>query len=370
MPEHSGDGKPSSSARTLGVLAEPEVTAEFAERNGREVGHLLNLADERHDWSVVIEYQDFTAGNGLTPMLDSLAKHRTLRAWDVMVCLTDLPIRFEGRTVVAEVALGEPISLVSLPALGAVNIDRRVRTAVADLGWAMHRHFDPEDDAVEFGPPSLHQSRRIETAVLDDGPIGFRYVSATRLGRGRLLAGMLRANRPWRLVFGLRSAMAAAIATGAFALVTDTIWQLADQLGAPRLTLLMVLSISSMVFWIITQHDLWESPRRDDALERYKASLYNTSTVWSLMIGVVISYVLLFAAVLLAAAFTIDDALLTRTLQHPVTVWDFMEVAWMTTSATLIGGALGSGFESKDDILRAAYGQRERHRRQSVDEGE
>ena len=369
MPESPGDGHPSSD-RKLGVLAEPEVTAEFAERNGREVGHLLNLADERHTWSVAIEYRDFTAGNGLTPMLDSLVKHRIRRAWDVMVCLTDLPIRLDGRTVVAEVALGEPISLVSLPALGAVNIDRRVRSAVTDLGWAMHRHFDPEDDSGEFGPPSLQQSRRIETAVLDEGPIGFRYLSATRLGRGRLLAGMLRANRPWRLVFGLRSAMAAAIATGAFALVTDTIWQLADLLGAPRLTLLMVLSISTMVFWIITQHDLWESARRDDLLERYKASLYNTSTVWSLTIGVVISYVLLFVAVLLAAAFTIDDGLLARTLQHPVSVWDFAEVAWMTTSAALIGGALGSGFESKDDILRAAYGQRERHRRQSVDAGE
>jgi hypothetical protein len=369
VPENSEDVNPPST-RTLGVLAEPEVTAEFAERNGREVGHLLNLADDRHDWSVVIEYQDFTAGDGLAPMLDSLTKHRIRRAWDVMVCLTDLPIRLGGHTVVAEVALGEPISLVSLPALGAINIDRRVRTAVADLGWAMHRHFDPDDDTGEFGPPSLHRSRHIETTVLDEGPIGFRFVSATHLGRGRLLAGMLRANRPWRLVFGLRSAMAAAIATGAFALVTNTIWQLADLLGAPRLTLLTVLSISSMVFWIITQHDLWESPRRNDPLERYKASLYNSSTVWSLMIGVVMSYVLLFVAVMLAAAFTIDEALLALTLQHPVTVWDFAEVAWMTTSAALVGGALGSGFESKDDILRAAYGQRERHRRQSVDEDE
>jgi hypothetical protein len=369
VPESSGDVNRTRS-RTLGVLAEPEVTAEFAERNGREVVRLLNLADERHDWSVVIEYQDFSAGNGLAPMLDSMAKLRTHRAWDVMVCLTDLPIRFGGQTVVAEVALGEPISLVSLPALGAVNIDRRVRSAVADLGWAMHRRLDPEEDAGDFGPPSLHQPRHFEAAVLEDGPIGFRYVSASRLGRGRLLAGMLRANRPWRLVFGLRSAMAAAIATGAFALVTNTIWQLADLLGAPRLTLLMVLSVTSMVFWIITQHDLWESSRRDDTLERYKASLYNTSTVWSLVIGVVISYVLLFVAVLLAAAFTIDAALLALTLQHPVSAWDFVDVAWMTTSAALIGGALGSGFESKDDILRAAYGQRERHRRQAVDEGE
>ncbi|WP_232223618.1 hypothetical protein [Arthrobacter sp. FB24] len=104
LPQSSGDVNPTS-ARTLGVLAEPEVTAEFAERNGREVGHLLNLADERHDWSVVIEYQDLTAGSVLAPMLESIAKHRILRAWDVLVCLTDLPIRFDGRTVVAEVAM-------------------------------------------------------------------------------------------------------------------------------------------------------------------------------------------------------------------------------------------------------------------------
>ncbi len=162
--------------------------------------------------------------------------------------------------------------------------------------------------------------------------------------------------------------MAAAIATGAFALVTNTIWQLADLLGAPRLTLLMVLSISSMVFSIITQHDLWESPRRDDRLERYKASLYNTTTVWSLMIGVVISYVLLFVAVLLAAAFTIDDVLLALTLRHPVKVWDFVEVAWMTTSAALIGGASSSDSSQRTTFFSGTA--TERHRRQSIDEGE
>jgi cell division GTPase FtsZ len=75
VPESSGAVN-RTRTRTLGVLAEPEVTAEFAERNGRKVGHLLNLADEHHDWSVVIEYQDFTAGSGLAPMLDSMAKHR------------------------------------------------------------------------------------------------------------------------------------------------------------------------------------------------------------------------------------------------------------------------------------------------------
>jgi hypothetical protein len=71
------------------------------------------------------------------------------------------------------------------------------------------------------------------------------------------------------------------------------------------------------VFWIITQQDLWESPSPNDPLKRYKASLYSVSTVWSLIIGAVISYVLLFVDLLLAAAFTIDDALLALTLQRP-----------------------------------------------------
>jgi hypothetical protein len=350
--------------RTLGVLAEPEVTAEFAERNAREVGALLNLADERHDWSVVIKYQDFTAGNGLGPMLASLEKLRSRNDWDVMVCLTDLPIRSEGRTVVAEVAQAQPIALLSLPSFGAVNIHPRVRAAVADLGWPTHRHFDLTDDV--FGPPSLLKLRHVEPSEPVEGPIAFRFVASNRLGRGRLLAGMLRANRPWRLVFGLRSAMAAGIATAAFALVTNTIWQLADLLGTLRLAVLMVLSIGSMVFWIIAQHELWESPKRNDPFEKYKSSLYNTSTVWSLTIGIVISYVLLFGAVLLAAGFTIDAGLLGAPLQHPATFWDFAEVAWMTTSAALVGGALGSGFESTDNVLRAAYGQRERHRRESA----
>lgn len=368
MPDGSAELN-STRGRTLGVLAEPEVTAEVAARNGREVAVLLNLADERHDWSVMIKHQDFTAGNGLEPMLGALEKIRRRFDWDVMVCVTDLPIRFEGRTVVAEVAEAQPIALVSLPALGAVNIHRRVSATVADLAWSMHRHFDPLSDE-EFAPPSLESFRFVEPSEPVEGPIAFRYLASNRLGRWRLLAGMLRANRPWRLVFGLRSAMAAAIATAAFALVTDTIWQLADLLGPLRLVVLMVLSIGSMVFWIIAQHDLWESPKRNDMLEKYKASLYNTSTVWSLTIGIVISYVLLFAAVLLAAGFTIDASLLGDTLQHPATVWDFAEVAWMTTSAALVGGALGSGFESKDHILRAAYGQRERYRRESSGDDE
>ncbi|MDQ1623124.1 MAG: hypothetical protein QOH19_1542 [Actinomycetota bacterium] len=66
-------------------------------------------------------------------MLGALGKIRRRFDWDVMVGVTDLPIRFESRTLVVEMADAQPIALVSLPALGAVNIHRRVSATVAGL---------------------------------------------------------------------------------------------------------------------------------------------------------------------------------------------------------------------------------------------
>jgi hypothetical protein len=55
---------------------------------------------------------------------------------------------------------------------------------------------------------------------------------------------MVRANRPWRLVTDLSTALAAALATAAFCLVTYTIWQLGDLMGWPRLVALCVVAFS------------------------------------------------------------------------------------------------------------------------------
>ena len=63
--------------------------------------------------------------------------------------------------------------------------------------------------------------------VLSDGQ-GFGYVAGVASGNLRLLLGMLRANRPWRLAIRLSRALVAALAAGVFALVTSDLWRLAD----------------------------------------------------------------------------------------------------------------------------------------------
>jgi hypothetical protein len=42
---------------------------------------------------------------------------------------------------------------------------------------------------------------------------------------------------------------------------------------------------------------------------------------------------------------------------------DYVRLAVFATAIGLVGGALGSGFESQDAVRRVAFGVRERHRR-------
>jgi hypothetical protein len=87
---------------------------------------------------------------------------------------------------------------------------------------------------------------------------GVRYFAPSGLRRLRPLAGMLRANRPWRLVAGLSKVLVGAFGSGALALATNTIWLFADTMGPWRMCATTVLSIGAMVTWLILDHELWE----------------------------------------------------------------------------------------------------------------
>jgi hypothetical protein len=62
------------------------------------------------------------------------------------------------------------------------------------------------------------------------------------------------------------------------------------------------------------------------------------------------------------------EEILADTLGHPVGVREYALLAWATTSAAVVGGALGAGLESDEAVRRAAYGNREAERRGQSDE--
>jgi hypothetical protein len=171
---------------------------------------------------------------------------------------------------------------------------------------------------------------------------------------------MVLANRPWRLFTTMKGTLAAAFATAAYALVMPIIWQMADSLSWIRLLLLMVLSITAMVVWIIVAHHLCERPTDQEV--RQQATLYNPATALTLTVAVLFSYAVLFVLVLVAALIFLDSGFLQSNLGHPVGFADYVRLSWMASSLATVVGALGSGLEDEETVREATYGYRQQRR--------
>jgi hypothetical protein len=185
-----------------------------------------------------------------------------------------------------------------------------------------------------------------------DGELG--YVASRLIGRLRLVAGMVRANRPGRALLGLSKLLVGAFGTAAFALTTNTIWQMGDALGGLRLTVIMLLGLTALVTWLIVAHDLWEKPGPKTSAEL--ARMFNIGTILTLALATTVSYLVLFTGTALAAALLIDTSVLQQTLERPVHVTDYLTLAWIISSLATVGGAIGSGLEDEKTVRAAAYG--------------
>ena len=346
----------------VGLLADPDLPAELAERLAGELPEVLaeRLGDQV-PWQVQVECERFD----LTDEERILAVARESRAregWDLVVCLTDLPRRSGLRPILAEASLTDRVALASLPALGARRLYRRVRELVVSLV----EELDQDRLAPPHGGRERPSARRprlvasVRRVVTADTGANVRFLLPGVRGQIRLLAGMVRANRPWRLITGLSGSLAAALAAGAFAVVTSDIWRLADSLGPLRLAVATVFSIGAMVAWLVIDHELWERP--GGRVARDRARLFNTATVLTVVLGVGCLYVALLVATLAAAWFLVTGELLGQTLQHPVGWPEYLTIAWLASSIATVGGALGSGLESDQSVRAAAYGYRQQER--------
>jgi len=182
-------------------------------------------------------------------------------------------------------------------------------------------------------------------------------------GPVRLLSGMVLANRPWKLFPSFKGTLAAAFATGAYALVITTLWILADSVGWPRLLLLMVTAIVAMVVWIIVAHHLWERP--EDRQKQKWVALYNGVTALTISVAVLFAYAALFALIFIAAWVFVPGAYFQTILKHPVGFSEYLTLSWMAASLATLAGALGSSLEDEDAVRGAAYGYRQRSRNQT-----
>jgi hypothetical protein len=130
-----------------------------------------------------------------------------------------------------------------------------------------------------------------------------------------------------------------------------------------RLTVATIVSTALVVAWLVIDGELWDHPDQDSAEARERSRLYNTSTLLTLTVGVVICYLALYLINLVWALFVLDPAVMGGYLNTPLGYGDLFVLAWFVASAATVGGALGSGLESDEAIRAAAYSKREEERR-------
>jgi hypothetical protein len=330
------------------LVADPGAPAAIAERLSNSlVTTLTDWASAGDRWNVSVRRQAYPIDEQaeVSDVIGTIDPG--VEREDIVIYLTDLPRRQGTTPVIADISVSSRLGVISLPGVGGVFIDRRVRNLARIIVAEVMDRSGKHNSSV----------KRL-TRTQDDDVV--RYVAPTPLSHLRLLMGMVYANRPWRLVIGMSRVMMAAFATGAVSLAYSTIWQLSATMGPWRLSTATILSTAAMVAWLIIEHKLWERPHSAD--ERERAVLYNVSTVVTLLIGVVIFHAGLFFLLLLTAWWTLPPQLVAKNIGHPVSLSALLLMAWLVAAVATLGGALGSGMEDDEAVKAAAYGVRQRQR--------
>lgn len=349
----------------IGLVSAPGNAAEVAANLADDLRAELSGQLPGVQWRVPIVVDVLVHPPADDAALVAAARERLLQeSWDLVVCLTDLPLKAHRRPVVAHASPLHGVAFVSLPALGAIGLRRRARDTV--IGLVQTLLGDRENDGLSGSVVGLGRRARELAGEQDQGDGSVMFTARVLSGNVRLLIGMIRANQPWRLAMGLSRALTAALAVGVFALVTPDIWQLGDALGWVRLCAIGLGSVAAITASLILGAGLWEHASHPAG--RKQVTLFNLATTGTVVLGVLFLYAALLLLASLTSPLLVPAHLLEENLGHTVRVGDYLQLAWLTSSLATLGGALGAGLESDDVVRAAAYTYRQ-EAHQSVRKG-
>jgi uncharacterized membrane protein len=346
----------------VGLLAAPGLAHELAERVSDDLARVLGRRFPDVSWRVEVQPEPRAAARDEDVDLEQIAHQRMLEeGWKFAVCLTDYPLHVGSRPVVAHASAASGVGLVSVPALGPVNLEQRVRDAIVRvIEGLLGESVDSPQEARDAERHARMRRRLEELSSLGRAEVhegrAVRFLAAVGLGNVRLLMGMVRANRPWRLVAGLSRALVGALGLDIFGVASPGVWIVADGLRWPRLLGCGVASVLVTVTTLIAAHALWQKTYSERPEARERVVLFNLVTTITVVLGVLTLYLALLALNLVAAGTLITTAVLEKQLGHPADAGAYVALAWLVTSLATLGGALGAALEDDRTVRQAAYG--------------
>jgi hypothetical protein len=364
----AGDVPPAPQRMVVGLLTAPGLTQQVAEQLATQLPMLLRQRHPEFDWRIVVRSEPLAGIPGVGLDLLQMARERMRpESWQLAICLTDLPLHAGRRPVTAQASAVLGVGLISVPALGPVELDQRTLQATLRL---IDTLVSP--DRARRRRRSVRGLRARAHAAMQllhlhevASPLGHldtpdddtvRYIAAPAAGTARLLLGLVRSNRPWRFITGLSRALVAALGAGAFGLTSPAVWRVADAMSWPRLLVVAVGSLVAITLTLIVAHGLWD--RRAPLSLHDPVSLINLATASTVALGVLTLFAALLCITVFCAAVLIPGTVLASELKHSVPVSDYLRIGWVISSLATIGGALGAAVESDLAVREAAYGLR------------
>jgi hypothetical protein len=332
----------------LGVVVAPGLAHEVTSRIAAE---LLEDLRERYgsvDWRTELEVDRLVAPPAQLTEIFAAGRRKLLDGdWDLGVIVTDLPLKVGGRPVSRQLSPTHKLAVLSLPALGAIHLRPRLRRALVQLIGEL-----AGPDAGERWEDSVLRELATDAVDRAERP-RLLYVPAVLAGHLRLLLGMIRANRPWRFAARLYGALVAALAVGAYSMVSSDVWRLSAAMGWWRLALMCAASITGTVLAVLWAHGLWE--RAPDRRVREQVVLFNVTTSLTVAIGLASLYLALFVLIFGGAELILRPSVFSSALGRDAATSDYLALAWFAASFATVAGGLGAGLESREAVRGAAY---------------
>ena len=355
----------------VGIVVAPGAPDILAKQIKEELPEGLNdQVDAEIEWEVGIFVDPLT---GYAELIDELYQktdeYYREKDWDYIIFITDLPIYRDDNIITVDINNGTGVGLISLPAYGWPPIKKSTLNTIVYIIKSVREKQGREKltDILNsyLKTSKIHYDETYFKETESDHSV--YYMKNKSRERLRLISGMSWSNNPFNMIRSLSAVVALAFATGSFAMIFSTSWNLSSVFPTGRLIAVSLLAIIGMALWIIISHNLWE-PVKNKQLEKI-LKLYNGATVLTLLISVIFYFIVLYL-MFLSAAFVLlpPDFIVQNIGADEITIHFYFELAWFLTSLATIVGAIGAGVQDENLIKESTYGYRQRRRYQNSSE--